>query len=225
VDIIFANGLTDPALPADQLFYSNRDFPLQVIEAGGGYPGLRFMTIGTVMEVRSPMITGNGYVASKLALSQQMTALASGPLQHRILHLRLHTLYGVGAPHRHLFLGQMLMALRENRAFPMSSGRQYRQYHHADDIAAAILSIRETVWTRPPVLQLNSAETLQLRQIAEEAFAHFAKLPLLKVGALADQPSDVWEDPHYQPSDRVDFPQSRPALPNIVKWFVDCIKA
>jgi len=218
-DIVFANGLTDPSLGRVALTQSNTDFPLRIIEAGSRFPGLRFMTIGTVMEARSSI--SNGYVASKLALSRQVAALALGPLQGRLLHLRLHTLYGVGEPHPHLFLGQMLSALRANRPFSMSSGRQYRQYHHTDDVAVAVLAILRANWQHLPLLQLNSTETLQLGQIAEEVFGHFGKLPLLKMGALTEQATDVWEDPHYVPTDPAYFPAARPALPNIVTWLAD----
>jgi nucleoside-diphosphate-sugar epimerase len=222
-DVVIANGLTDPSLPRETLNYSNTEFPVQVIEAGKNFSGLRFMTVGTVMEERATLSTANAYVASKLALCHHIEALAEGGLAARLLHLRLHTLYGVGRPHPHMFLGQMLAALQNGRPFPMSSGRQYRQYHHAEDIAAAALAIIGRDWNDSPVLQLNSAETLQLRRIAEKVFQHFGKSSILQIGALPEQAGDVVEDPAYLPTDVLLFPQCRPTIPNIVKWLSECM--
>lgn len=221
-DVILANGLTDPSLPRSELDNSNVLFPIRVIEAGRSFSGLRFMTMGTVMEDRASLSTANGYVASKLALAHRISELAQHELKARVLHLRLHTLYGAGLPHRHMFLGQMFESLRLRRPFPMSSGRQYRQYHHAEDIALAISAVVQRDWRDHPVLQLNSGETLQLRRIAEEVFWHFGKSSLLQIGALPEQAGDVIEDPKYLPSGAALFPRFRPAIPNIIGWLTEC---
>ncbi|HWT99123.1 MAG TPA: NAD-dependent epimerase/dehydratase family protein [Terriglobales bacterium] len=222
-DVIIANGLTDPSRPKNELDHSNTEFPLRVIEAGASFPGLRFMTIGTVMEERASLSTANAYVASKLALCHRVEELAQQGLAGRLLHLRLHTLYGVGRPHPHMFLGQMLTALKSESAFSMSSGRQYRQYHHAEDIAMAISALTGRDWFGQAVLQMNSAETLQLRRIAEAVFRHFGKSSLLQIGAVPEQTGEVIEDPGYAPTEAALFPRSRPAIPGIINWLSECL--
>src|SRR5437868_4882315 len=94
IDVVFANGLTHPAQPLQELMYSNCEFPLQIIEAMREAQGMRFLTLGTVMEEFSQLADTNRYLASKRALAARIKALMLDPLySQRVLHLRLHTLY------------------------------------------------------------------------------------------------------------------------------------
>ncbi|MBI2256310.1 MAG: NAD-dependent epimerase/dehydratase family protein [Proteobacteria bacterium] len=224
-DIVFASGITDPAFSVAELRRSNTEFPSAVLSAGARHASLRFMTIGSVMESHPEICRRNPYIASKQALSDLVAALAKTNMSGRVLHLRLHTLYGVGLPHAHMFLGQMFAAICAERPFAMTSGRQYRQYHHTVDIAEAMKRLLAMNWPQDAMMQLNSRETLQLRDIARSVFAHFARPDLLRLGALPEPAEDVSEKPLYLPSDPALFPEPRPALDAINIWLSDCYRS
>ena len=215
-DVIFANGLTDPSLSSVDLLESNTSFPLRVIAAAQCFENLRFLTIGTVMEAQIAPDFHNAYVVSKAKLSEFASRAGKQTLRGRILHLRLHTLYGDAPPHPHMFLGQILASIREGRPFAMSSGKQYRQYHHADDVSRAILALTERERLSETCLQLNSAETFQLQIIARSIFKEFGCEALLKVGLLSGLAGEIENNPNYVPtfqeSDRI----FRPTISGIV---------
>ena len=87
----------------------------------------------------------------------------------RAIHLHLHTLYG-GQPHPHMFLGQMIGALERGAEFHMTSGEQLREYHHAHDIAGAMLAGRDWESAREPV-HLSSGAPVRLADLARAVFA------------------------------------------------------
>ncbi|MFP6757348.1 MAG: NAD-dependent epimerase/dehydratase family protein [Alphaproteobacteria bacterium] len=109
-----------------------------MIEATRLRGGVRYITVGSVMERTDPLARANRYIASKIALAQALLELASQDPGVSALHLRLHTLYGSRHPHPHMFIGQIAQCLLSDTPFAMSTGLQYRQYHHVDDIAQAI---------------------------------------------------------------------------------------
>ena len=93
--------------------------------------------------------------------------------KRRILHCRLHTLYG-GEPKDHMFLGQIVNAIRSNSVFSMSSGEQLREYHHVDDIAESLATIVNSDWSLwSPILEINSGQPLKLLDLAMAIFNAF----------------------------------------------------
>lgn len=218
-DVIFANGQTDPRLPPDRLLESNSEFPSKVIAALGKEQNTRFISIGTVMEGLVPVPARNAYITSKCELAEVIALAAGRDLPHRAMHLRLHTLYSEAVPHKHMFLGQMLAALQQKRPFEMSSGKQYRQYHHADDVAQVLLDFLGQSPVLPPLLQINSGETLQLRTIAERVFSALHCDPLLKISALPDVAGEINVDPHYEPMPPGAQQKFRPTIPGILESF------
>lgn len=221
-DVIVANGITDPSRSAPELERSNHLFPAALLAAGRDYPDLRFLTIGSVMEAIPEMAERNRYIAGKRALSEDVVAAASTGMAGRVMHLRLHTLYGVGMPHEHMFLGQMFSSLCADRPFEMTRGRQYRQYHHAEDIAAAIARLLDHEWLDMALYQINGHETLRLREIAESVFEYFGRTDLLRVGTLPEPVLDVSEMPTYVHTDTAIFSGGRPALKGINVWLSEC---
>ena len=217
-DVLFATGLTDPAEPADRLMASNLSFPRQIIEAAQGREGLRFMTFGSVMERGQTPDEANAYIASKLALGEFVSDLTRNPDAPAVLHLRLHTLYGAPVPHRHMFMGQIAESLRAGTQFEMSAGLQYRQYHHVDDIARAILGLLDQASDTRGVLEINGPETVRLVDLARAVFSHFGKLENLRVGTLPMRDHEVLDPPDYPPSPAELFPYARPTIPGVTKW-------
>src|SRR5215468_2318609 len=67
-DIVFASGLIDPSASADDLALANVERPVGVIEATIDWTHLRYLTIGSVLEMFSSLTASNRYLASKAAL-------------------------------------------------------------------------------------------------------------------------------------------------------------
>jgi nucleoside-diphosphate-sugar epimerase len=156
-------------------------------------------------------------VRSKAALGQQVAALAAqgAPLAH----IRVHTLFGGGAPSPFMFLGQMLAALEQRTPFNMTLGRQLREYHHIDDEARAIRLLDEAGVRG--VLDLSHGAPLSLAELAGTVFSHFGASDLLHVGAL---PEPVEENFGTVFARHPLLPAAayRPALPAILDYLKAC---
>jgi nucleoside-diphosphate-sugar epimerase len=181
--VLVASGLLDPRLPADDLTAVNYRLPRNVVEGVSGL-GIRVLTFGTVTEALP--VTNNPYIESKSALGAYIERVAAEGLP--VVHVRLHTLYGVGAPSPFMFLGQMLSAILRNARFEMTSGRQLREYHHVLDDAMATRLLCRSKTTG--VVNLGHGKPLQLRSLAEHVFEAVGKSYLLALGALPDPPAE-----------------------------------
>jgi nucleoside-diphosphate-sugar epimerase len=133
----------------------------------------------------------------------------------RATHLQLHTLYGAGQPDSFMFLGQILMSVRNNLPFKMTSGRQMREYHHLADEVRAIRQIAGSA--RTGVMDVSHGHPLRLRMIAEEVFQAFAKSELLRVGALPEPPEENYEK-IFKRSEFLQQISFRDSLPSIVQY-------
>lgn len=194
-DIIFAGGLTDPASPAQDLVLANALLPQRVITATRDMPGLRYLTFGTAMERFPGAATVNPYVASKASLADWLSEQARLPdLRARIMHLQLHTLYGGDRPLPHMFLGQMVSALRAGRPFAMSAGTQLREYHHVADVAqAGVRLLSRAHWPEEPVLALSTGRPVRLADLATVVFTMMQRQADLKIGALSSARAENFE--------------------------------
>ena len=212
-DFFFANGLTDPKISADRLMESNLQFPQRVVAATRNHPESRFVTFGTIFENFPEACKFNPYMRSKFELGKWMQTQAQN--DPRFIHFRLHTLYG-GKVAPHLFIGQMIQAIRSNSEFKMTRGDQIREYHHVDDIAFAVVKILERQQL-PPMIELNSGNPLPLHQIARAVFEAFGKSELLKVGAI-ESPSGENTERAFPTSAQALLPRSREPIQNIIGW-------
>jgi nucleoside-diphosphate-sugar epimerase len=220
-DLVFAGGITNPRVPADELRLANVTWPQRIIswvdEATASTGPARFLTLGTVQERFPELCARNSYLASKLELGRWMRARAettAGAGRH--LHVRLHTLYG-GPLKEHMFLGQMVAALRAGVDFRMSSGDQLREYHHVEDIAAALEAVLRQRWTFGPTLEISSGTPLQLAELARAVFRAFGAEARLQIAAL---PRDAAENTAtaFAASPATVLPRSREALPAIIEY-------
>jgi nucleoside-diphosphate-sugar epimerase len=198
VDVLFASGLTDPRQPAERLFLSNTHFPRSVIAATLEMFGCRYITFGTILERFGGNVADNPYAASKIELGRWLVEQAGGGegslLRGRIIHLQPHTLYGGPVPAGHMFLGQMIDALRSRRPFAMSAGRQLREYHHVEDVAgsvARLLSVSD--WPSDPILPLSSGRPVRLADLARTIFEDCGRISDLRIGALATGEAENFE--------------------------------
>ena len=202
---IFAVGVTDPSRPEDELMRINVEAPVKLhsalCRAVAQGEQIRFATFGSVLEERSEMAAGNPYIRSKARLNGLWRERASTSIVPWT-HYQLHTLDGRQPPHAFMFLGQMEAALRQQIPFPMSSGDQLREYHHADDAATNVLHHLRTATPRTDRVAMSSGYATRLRELAEAAFHHFGRLDLLRVGTLPAQRGEVFEA-HYRRSEHV----------------------
>jgi nucleoside-diphosphate-sugar epimerase len=172
------------------------------------------VTFGSILEEREEIAAVNAYIRSKLRLKEvwQQEAQAG-----RVLwtHYQLHTLYGGKQPPPFMFLGQMDAALRQKATFLMSSGDQFREYHHAHDLATNVLRHLRTAAPASAKIAMNAGCATRLRDLAEAVFHHFGRPDLLKVGALAPQRGEVLEDSRIRSEHVVDF---RDPVRGVIAW-------
>lgn len=177
--IHIAAGIIDPGASAEAHRRINLELPLRVLDAASDL-GVRVITFGTVLETLREAEASTGYVASKASLGREVAARAEDGAD--ALHVRLHTLYGGGAPTPFMFLGQMLSALRAEKPFEMSYGTQLREYHHVDDEGPAI-----RILAAAPVkgcLLLSHGDPLTLAELARHCFQRLGHSSLLRIGAV-----------------------------------------
>ena len=135
----------------------------------------KIITFGTVLERLIP--ASNPYVLSKILFNE---FVKSEVQVKRILNLQLHTIYGFEKPHLHMFLGQIISAIKTNQPFVMSKGTQLREYWHVEDFVATLTgSISNT--NLMGNVDLSSGQPITIRELAIAVFAYFGKDYLLNI--------------------------------------------
>lgn len=208
--IYVASGLLDPRSSEADLRSVNYLLPRNVIEAATQL-GCKAVTFGTVMETL--LHRGNTYVRSKIELGRYIDDTAPS----RVTHIRIHTLYGGHAPSPFMLLGQMQSAIRENRPFAMTQGRQLREYHHVDDDVAAIRTLISADMTG--ALDVSHGDPVSLRDLAEHVFASLDAVHLLKLGALPEPDEENYARVFARPAalEHVRFRKTLPAVADYMK--------
>jgi nucleoside-diphosphate-sugar epimerase len=213
--VFVTSGLLDPKLAPAEHQKVNYALPCNII-AGAASHGLKVMTFGTVMETL--LAQHNPYIESKAALGRHVAELAIAG--QPVTHVRVHTLFGGGAPSPFMFLGQILTALRQQSPFNMTLGKQLREYHHVDDEAGAILALDAA--GVGGVLDLSNGDPVSLRDLATTVFAACGAADQLHVGALAE-PLDENYSTVFARHPLLGPQAYRPALPAIVDYLKACI--
>ena len=143
-----------------EVYYWNMEFAVKLFEIAKEL-NLNYVTFGTMSEVFLAENTPNNYLSSKKSLTQHISRIKS----EKWTHFRLHTLYGVGVPLPHSFLGQLLIALKTNSNFRMSNGNQIREYHHyEDEVNALVLLLNKGLFG---IIDISSGASLRLKVIAK----------------------------------------------------------
>ncbi|RYE43237.1 MAG: NAD-dependent epimerase/dehydratase family protein [Hyphomicrobiales bacterium] len=215
--IYIAAGIIDPGASAEAHRRINLELPLRVLDAASEL-GVRVITFGTVLETLGEAEAGTGYVASKAALGREVTARTADGAD--ALHVRLHTLYGGGAPTPFMFLGQMLSALRAEQPFEMSSGTQLREYHHVDDEGPAI-----RILAAAPVkgcLLLSHGDPMTLAELAQHCFQGLGRSSLLRIGAVPAPLRDNFATRFARTPqlERHPFRDARAAVPEYLQTYI-----
>lgn len=185
--IVVAAGLTDPNLAKQALLNANFEMPSVLLEVAQELE-LRILTTGSISEHFAP--ESNSYSESKRRLSAFVSERAIEGAN--ALHVRFHTMYGMGQPANHMFLGLIVSSIRSQREFAMTSGRQLREYHHYDDIAKIILRLAKG--TEVGCADVNSGTPIALRDLAMRLFEQMDCSHLLKIGAIPDPDVDNYNN-------------------------------
>lgn len=216
--IFVTSGVLDPRVPEEEHFRVNYFLPKNIIR-GASRLGFKVVTFGTVMEdfIRS---RPNSYIKSKVRLREDVERFAAK--QFPVLHLQLHTLYGLELAHPFMFLGQLVQSIKSGVPLEMTSGQQLREYHHYADDAKAIRALAETSITG--ALHLSHGESLSLKTIAQYIFQFFEKPSLLHLGALPDPKEENYHK-KFIPNEMIAPIRFRKTLPALTKYIKDqCIK-
>jgi len=212
--VFVTSGLLDPKLSPDDIWKVNVELPCNIVEAGCRH-GVRVTTFGTVMEAL--LADHNPYVRSKVALGRYIADKAAAGAV--VSHVRVHTLYGGGAPSPFMFLGQLFAALEQGTPFKMTLGKQLREYHHVDDDARAIRHLDEAGTTG--VLDLSHGAPVSLADLAQAVFGAFGAPGQLHIGALPE-PREENYGTVFARSPLVAQLPFRDTLPAVVAYLEQC---
>ncbi len=176
--IINTAGIVNPQVEFSKLLDVNYYLPRN-LNLYSQRSGIKLVTFGTIMENNVEISNNNPYLRSKRKYFEHLLNLG---IDMNSLHLQVHTWYGGENFHNHMFLSQIYIALMRKKQFNMSSGAQFREYHHIiDDLAALQLLLEQNCHG---VRQINHGEAISLRDLAESIFGAYGLLELLKVDKL-----------------------------------------
>ncbi len=204
--LICASGIINPRESAEEIRFANFTVPKLACSIARDH-GAKAITLGTVLEDIVPKGKQNPYVQSKKSLANAA--------EKSWLHLQLHTVYGGHAPDRFMFLGQLFKALKDSQRFSMTSGEQLREYHHAEDVAKAILKVGAQ--TDTGCIDISHGEYITLRELAEEIFTHFDRLDYLGIGDLVSPEAEAFQPIHTRSPLLKDL-QFKDTVPNVIEW-------
>lgn len=171
--IFVAAGVVDRKISPETIHEVNVLLPVKILEATKNLD-ISIVTIGSISEYFN--LVEDPYIESKKALSKYIENETN--LQ-RNLHIRLHTLYGGGTPHKDMFLGKILKSIENQIEFNMSSGEQLREYHHVADVSAAISAkIQRNQFGQ---WNLNTGKPVKLIELAKAIFESYKLDELIKI--------------------------------------------
>lgn len=216
--VYVAAGIIDPARPADEHHQVNYLLARNVIE-GATKLGFRVVTFGTVMEEIVGDKSNNPYLSSKFKLGNYVENFSVE--LDLALHVRIHTLFGGGAPEACMFLGQIFHSLVKQIEFKMSPGMQLREYHHIDD---EVLAIRKLLAAGASgAIALSHGAPVTLKDLAAYIFEGFQCPELLKVGALPGPVNDNYGVLFGRPHE-IDELAFRATLPSVLDYLHTCFE-
>jgi nucleoside-diphosphate-sugar epimerase len=210
--MVNASGITDASSSQAALERANVELPTiaaqAAIELGGSV-----LTLGSVLEQSKAMTTANPYVKTKHKLATNAKQSSNWT------HLQIHTVYGGKVPTPHMFTGLMFRAIQDQKPLRMTAGHQIREYHHVEDISIAIINL--TLRTKLPkasIIEMSSANHIELRHLATETFAAFNSLPLLEIDTNNIPLDDIYTQCPKTMKNKIIL-NTRPIVPALVEWF------
>ena len=216
--IVNAAGMTNPLALESELLAVNYQLPLNLIGVGKRH-GVRIVTFGSIMEEIPNSSKSNKYLESKQLFRNFLT---SGDVNaSNFLHLQVHTWYGGIKLGEHMFLGQLLRAIKETSPFKMSEGRQLREYHHIhDDMKAVVELVSQNSFG---IHQINHGEPHSLKVIAEHLLEAFGLNQLLRLGTLPTPIDDNFNF-HFARPENLQNVLFRPTLSGLLGDFQERLR-
>jgi nucleoside-diphosphate-sugar epimerase len=190
----------------------------------------RFVGVGTCFEYdtalgylseSSAIRPGSLYAATKVALHtvlEQLGALSG----MEVAWARLFYQFGPFEDERRLVPSVVRSLLRDEQV-KVTTGEQYRDYLHVEDVGAAIAAVAESDLTGP--VNIGSGQPRQIREIVATIGRLLGREPLIRFGALPPRPSDpifvcanatrLREGTTWTPR----FAELEPALQHTIDWW------
>lgn len=133
------------------------------------------------------------YGATKLAATHLVQAMVRGE-RLRAVVLRPSVVYGPGQ-HPDMFLPSLIRALTAGERFPMSAGKQTRDFLYITDLLSAIVKAMVAPEARGHIINVSSGEPVTLRQVARlvAGFVGADAEQLLDIGLRAYREGDVMD--------------------------------
>lgn len=173
-NLIYTLGITSPKESLSSLRRINFEFPRYLYSVSKELE-MNFVTLGSVHENYPSLFSDNNYISVKKELNQFLKENSF----KKSYHFQFHTWYGGERLKNDMFLGQIVLSLKNRSVFTMSSGQQLREYHHVEDDAICVLKMLRNLGTG--CYTVSHGEYLTLRQIAHHIFKYFEMEHLLRI--------------------------------------------
>jgi len=213
--VFVASGILDPRCSIDAHMRINYTLPRNIID-GATRAGLKVVTFGTIME--NIKKTGNPYIQSKIRLGEYVSDIS--PANPRVVHMRIHTLFGCGLPSPFMFLGQILHSIESHTVFDMTPGNQLREYHHVEDEVAAIDTLISNDLSGS--IDLSHGQAVKLKDIATRIYDELGLEELLNIGALPEPEDENYRE-YFRKNELLGSLHFRDTLPSIVQYIKECL--
>lgn len=141
----------------DVVHAANFSYPENVIINLRSVPNLLFLNIGTSMPAAS-----SAYAQSK----NELEAWLLKQSLVRVLNLKTELFYGLELPAKNMVSRLIVKGFVDEGMFPMTSGKQRRDFIHVDDVVGAVSFALDKKWERDEFL-LGTGETESIRGLCD----------------------------------------------------------
>lgn len=214
--IINAAGVVNPLADAAKLVAVNYHLPRNLHDYTRKN-NIKLVTFGTIMENHFDVSNSNAYMRSKRMYFDYLRRKKS---IHETLHLQIHTWYGGNHFHNHMFLSQMYNAIKEKTRFQMTSGSQFREYHHIHDDLTAVKFLLGQEYNG--IFQMNHGGAMSLKELAKSVFEAFDSVELLEINKLESPKNEILTNDFHRNSilESMDFRDTQQGIVDHFKYLL-----
>lgn len=163
IEVYLCFGATNSKISKEELIFANYELPLFIIDSVKKFSN-KIVTFGTIQELLNTNL--NNYTQSKYKFFNEIEA--RNWLDRKLLHVRLHTIYGGKELKPATFVGQIIEHISNLSIFKMSSGEQIREYHHINDTVQILDRILEMNLQGP--IEISHGKPFKLSLMASHIF-------------------------------------------------------